>query len=68
LANRSDFFDAKLPRQFKRMMAMGEAYGFIKDSQERGTFKRIFIDAHANHVAYKIKRQANESHSGGEDN
>jgi hypothetical protein len=69
LANRSDFFNAKLPRHFKRMMAMGETYGFIKNSHERGTFKRLFISAHANHVAYKMKRQSNDapSNSNGED-
>jgi hypothetical protein len=58
MANRSDFFSAKLPRGFKKLMAMGETYGYIRDSHERGQFKRIMISAHANHVGYKMKRNA----------
>jgi len=61
MANRSDFFSAKLPRGFKKLMAMGETYGYIKNSHERGQFKRIFISAHANHVGYKLKRNAIET-------
>jgi hypothetical protein len=61
MANRSDFFNAKLPRQFKRMLAMAEAYGWINDSHERGDFKRSMIAAHANHVSYKLKRQHTET-------
>lgn len=63
MANRSDFFNAKLPRHFKRMLAMAETNGWIKDSNERGALKRLFINAHANHVGYKMKRQAMESSS-----
>lgn len=58
MANRSDFFDAKLPRHFKRMLAMAETYGWVKDSHERGELKRSFIAAHSNHVGFKLKRQA----------
>ena len=61
MANRSDFFNAKLPRHFKRMLAMSETNGWIKDSHERGELKRSFIDAHANHVSYKMKRNAIET-------
>ena len=63
MANRSDFYSAKLPRHFKRMMAMEEANGWIKNNQERGELKRLFIGAHANHVAYKMKRNSSETHS-----
>ena len=58
MANRSDFFSAKLPRQFKRMLAMQEANGWISDSKERNSIKKAFIEAHANHVGYKMKRQS----------
>lgn len=61
MANRSDFFDAKLPRQFKRMLAMAEANGWIKDSHERGDFRRAMIDAHANHVRFKLQRGTTEN-------
>jgi hypothetical protein len=46
MASRSDFFSAKLPRGFKKLMAMGETYGYIRDSHERGQFKRMMIAAH----------------------
>ena len=61
MANRSDFFNAKLPRQFKRMLAMAEAYGWINDSHERGDFKRSMIAAHANHVGFKLNRSTTEN-------
>jgi hypothetical protein len=61
MANRSDFFDAKLPRQFKRILAMAETNGWIKDSHERGNLKRSYIKAHADHVGFKLKRQGMES-------
>ena len=58
MANRSDFFSAKLPRGFKKLMAMGEIYGYIKNSHERGLYKRAMIEAHSNHVGYKMRRNA----------
>ena len=61
MANRSDFFDAKLPREFKRLLAMGETYGWVKDNQERGELKRAMIAAHANHVGFKLKRHSTEN-------
>jgi predicted methyltransferase len=61
MANRSDFFNAKLPRGLKRMLAMSETYGWIKDSHERGRLKRQFISAHANHVGFKLKRHSTEN-------
>jgi hypothetical protein len=56
MANRSDFFGAKLPRGFKRMLAMEQANGWVKDSHEYGKVKKLFIDAHASHVRHKLKR------------
>lgn len=61
MANRSDFFSAKLPRGYKKLMAMGETYGYIRDSHERGQFKRMMISAHANHVGFKMKRNTLET-------
>lgn len=61
MANRSDFFSAKLPRSLKRFMAMGETYGYIRDSHERGSFKRAMIEAHSNHVAHKLRRNTIET-------
>lgn len=42
-------------------MAMGETYGYINNSQERGKFKRMMIEAHANHVGYKLRRNSIET-------
>ena len=67
MANRSDFFNAKLPRQYKRMLAMEETNGWVKDSHERGSIKELFIKAHANHVAHKLKRQSMETNTSGEE-
>jgi len=67
MANRSDFYNAKLPRQYKRLLAMSEAYGWINDSHERGDFKRSMIAAHANHVVSKIKRQSMDNANSSEE-
>lgn len=67
MANRSDFFSAKLPRGFKRMLAMEQANGWIKNNQERNAIKKLFIAAHANHVSHKMKRQSMDAGSSGED-
>jgi hypothetical protein len=61
MANRSDFFSAKLPRSIKRMMAMAETNGWVKDAHERGDLRRSFITAHAAHVGFKMKRQSNDA-------
>lgn len=55
MANRSDF-QADLPRQFKRMLAMERAYGWIKDNNEYSTLKRAWVEAHRHHRAYFNKR------------
>lgn len=61
MANRSDFFSAKLPRSIKRMLALEQANGWTKDQHERGKTRRLFIDAHANHVGFKLKRQSSDN-------
>lgn len=61
MANRSDFFSAKLPRQFKRMLAMEGANGWLKNSHERGMVKKYFIEAHATHVGFKMKRNSTDN-------
>jgi hypothetical protein len=53
MANRSDFYKAKLPRYLKRMLsAMSTG-----DKQYDNVAKKLFIEAHAIHVAGKIKRR-----------
>ena len=61
MANRSDFFSAKLPRSIKRMLTMGDVYGWNGNQHNRGTLRRQFIEAHANHVGFKMKRQATDA-------
>lgn len=56
MANRSDFYTSKLPRQLKRVLGMAETYGFIESGSERGAIKKLFLEAHASHVAAKSKR------------
>ena len=55
MANRSDF-QSNFPRQYKRQLAMQEAYGYIKDSHERGEMKRAMISAHKHYRDYVNKR------------
>jgi hypothetical protein len=55
MANRSDFFNAKLPRYLKRMITLGEAYGNY-DKVTANEMRKAFINAHANHVAFKLRR------------
>jgi hypothetical protein len=61
MANRSDFFNAKLPRSIKRSLAMAETYGWVKNAHERGDLRRAMIAAHANHVGFKLKRNTSEN-------
>jgi hypothetical protein len=66
MANRSDFFNAKLPRYLKRMITLGEAYGNY-DKTAANQMRKAFIDAHANHVAFKLRRNTeNNRDSSGE--
>ena len=57
MANRSDF-QSSFPRQFKRLLAMEEANGWIRDNHERGDIKRIWLKAHMHHRDYINKRGA----------
>ena len=61
MANRSDFFNAKLPRATKRMLTMGQVYNWTGDQHARGDLRRAMIAAHANHVGFKMKRQSSEN-------
>lgn len=60
MANRSDFYSAKLPRYLKRMITMGEAAGHY-GKQEANDMRKSFINAHANHINFKLKRNAAET-------
>ena len=60
MANRSDFFKAKLPRVIKRTLIMGEARGFLT-RDEHNYAKNRLIESHANFVAYKLKRNLGEN-------
>ena len=64
MANRSDFFNAKLPRSIKRTLAMAETYGWVKNAHERGSLRRSMIAAHANHVTFKLKRHSTDNRDG----
>ena len=66
MANRSDFFNAKLPRATKRMLTMGQVYDWTGDQHARGDLRRAMIAAHANHVGYKMKRHTNENRDASE--
>lgn len=61
MANRSDFFNAKLPRSIKRMLTMGQVYNFTGDQHARGDIRRAMMAAHSNHVGYKLKRNTAEN-------
>ena len=55
MANRSDFYSAKLPRYLKKMLALGEAFGSYNKAEARQA-RKAFIEAHAIHVGFKMKR------------
>jgi hypothetical protein len=55
MANRSDF-QSSFPRQFKRLVAMGQARGWIADAHERGQIKNILMSAHKHHRDISNKR------------
>lgn len=62
MANRSDFYNTskktpKLPRYFKKMLALGSD----GDSHRDGELRRMFLAAHQTHVAYKLKRNNEET-------
>jgi len=66
MANRSDFFSAKLPRGFKRMLAMEQANGWLNTAEERNKIKKLLIEAHAAHVGFKMKRHNTENRDAGD--
>jgi len=55
MANRSDFFSSKLPRYYKKMIALGEMAGHYDKAGAREA-RKIFINAHAAHIGFKTKR------------
>lgn len=59
MANRSDFYSAKLPRQIKRMLSLTSTGDGAHDAE----VKKMFIEAHARHVRYKMKRNSGEGDS-----
>lgn len=59
MANRSDFYKAKLPRQIKRMLSLMSTGDGAYDSD----VKKMFIEAHDRHVKYKMKRNSGEGDS-----
>ena len=61
MANRSDFFSAKLPRQWKRILSMGQTYGWNGNEHNRGLLKNLMMQAHASHVGFKMKRHSTEN-------
>jgi len=58
MANRSDFHKAKLPRVLKRALIMGEVKG--ANPHHAGEVRRMFVEAHKNHLAFKNRR--NDQH------
>jgi hypothetical protein len=57
MANRSDFFNTsvktpKLPRYLKKILILN-----FTDPHYDGEVRRLFIQAHSNHVSFKLKRE-----------
>lgn len=55
MANRSDF-QSSFPRQFKRLLAMSQARGWVADAHDRGNIKRILMGAHKHYRDASNKR------------
>jgi hypothetical protein len=55
MANRSDFYNAKLPRYLKRALSASSKY--IGDVHQQAEVRKLFINAHESHVAFKLKRR-----------
>lgn len=60
VANRSDFYKAKLPRHIKRMLALMSTGDTAHDTD----CKNLFIAAHARHVKFKLKRNFSDDSDG----
>jgi hypothetical protein len=65
MTHKSDFYTAKLPRYLKKMLAMGEARGYLNKEEARQN-RLGFIEAHTTHLGYKMKRTDNRDTSSGE--
>lgn len=52
MANRSDFYTAKLPRYLKKMVALDTSLS----NTEARAIRKLFISAHASHLQHKMKR------------
>ena len=65
MTHMSDFYTAKLPRYLKKMLALGEARGYFNKEEARQN-RLGFIEAHATHLGYKMKRADNRDTSSGE--
>lgn len=60
MANRSDF-GSSLPRQIKRMLALGAS----SDKHADGEVRRLWVAAHASHKRAKYRMSKTRSDSGG---
>lgn len=67
MSKKSDFFTAKLPRRYKRMIALGEAAGHY-DKVQAKIIRQGFIEAHVASIRHKLKRnvETNRDNSSGE--
>jgi hypothetical protein len=45
---------------------MGQVYNFTGDQHARGDLRRSMINAHANHVGFKMKRHNTENRDAGD--
>lgn len=66
MANRSDFLSAKVPRTNKKLISMGEASGAIDKAQARA-LRKMFAEAHAHHVAFKMRRNSENNRDASEE-
>jgi hypothetical protein len=60
MANRSDFFSSKLPRYYKKMIALGEMAGHYHSAGAK-QWRKAFVSAHATHLEFKMKRNVVEN-------
>jgi hypothetical protein len=40
---------------------MGQTYNWNGDAHERGSLRRLMMQAHSNHVGFKLKRHSTEN-------
>lgn len=65
MANRSDFFSSKLPRSLKKLISLGQMAG-VHNKASASEARKLFIEAHASHVAFRMKRNTVENRDSGE--